>query len=55
MYYVVVNDLVGGYDISEYDKPVSEHGEDEATIAWGLTEEWAKKIVSLLNDDEGEA
>ena len=55
--YVVVNDLIGGYDLSPYNKPASQHGPDEYPVAWGLSEEWATLLVYAWNtrnetDDE---
>lgn len=54
MYYVVVNDVIGGWDVSEYDKPASEHDRDESAIAWGLLEEAAKMIALALNQRYGD-
>ncbi len=58
MYYAVVNDVIGGWDVSEYDKPVSEHGFDEPTIAWGMTKRWAYRVaegLQMLDDwEDGE-
>ena len=58
-YYPVVNDLIGGYDVSEWDKPVSEHDTrpegGEYTIGTFMTEEWATRVADALNHiEEGE-
>lgn len=46
--FAVVNDLIGGWDVSEYDKTVGDHGEGEWTIGTFISEEWAKKIARSL-------
>ena len=48
-YYVVVNDEIGGWDVSTYDKPASAHDRDEHEVAWGLTHDNAEMIVQALN------
>ena len=50
-FYAVVNDLIGGYDISLWNKPVSEHHitHGEYTIGSFISEEWAEKIAHALN------
>ena len=34
--------------MSIYDKPVSQHGKDERTIAWGMDEDAARHVAMLL-------
>ena len=52
-FYPVVNDLIGGYDVSEWDKPVSQHDTrpegGEYTIGTFMTEEWATRVAVALN------
>ncbi len=52
-YYAVVNDLIGGYDVSIFDKPVSEHDTrpegGEWTIGSFISQEWAERIAVALN------
>lgn len=60
-YYVIDNDLVGGYCVSEYNKPVSEHdtrpvlegGAGEHWIAECFDQRWAERMASLLNYADG--
>ncbi len=48
-YYVVVNDMIGGWDVSLQDKPASEHSILEApAIAWGLSYDNAHMIADAL-------
>ena len=49
-YYAVVNDTIGGWDVSEYDKPISQHTRKERSIAWGLTESDARRVAELLTE-----
>jgi hypothetical protein len=57
-FYAVVNDLIGGWDVSMNDKPVSEHVETtdigrlgwrERTIGSFMDEETAKAVARSLN------
>jgi hypothetical protein len=48
-YYAVINDVIGGYDVSEYDKPVSEHGTDEHTVGSFMDEPGAVRVAEALN------
>lgn len=47
--FLVINDLIGGWDLSYHNKPVSEHSRDEATVAWGVEPEFGKRVVELWN------
>ncbi len=49
-YYAVVNDTIGGWDVSEHDKPISQHTREESSIAWGLTEPDARRVAELLTE-----
>lgn len=52
-WYIVVNDLIGGWDVATVDKPSSQidyrHTSVEHGIAWGLSREEAEHIVLLHN------
>lgn len=48
-WHVVENDEIGGFDVSIHDKPMSQHGRDESSIAWGLSEENAESIAEAMN------
>ncbi len=48
-YYAVMNDLIGGYDVSLYDKPVGDHDNDEYTIGSFMNHEDAQRIADALN------
>ena len=50
-WYVVVNDLIGGYAISHINKPLSEHNykAGEGELGDFLTQEIAEHIVELHN------
>ncbi len=49
-YHVVVNDMIGGWDVSLQDKPASKHSILMApVIAWGLTFDNAHMIADALN------
>ncbi len=54
-FHAVVNDLIGGYDVSMWDKPVSEHvlGENgpvaERTIGSFMDEATATAVARSLN------
>ncbi len=54
-YYAVVNDLIGGYDVSIFNKPVSQHDTrpegGEWTIGSFLSQEWAERIAAALNKE----
>ena len=49
--YLVVNDIVGGFDLSHHDKPMSEHdiGSGEWSVAWGVTPEFGERVCHLWN------
>ncbi len=49
MYYAVVNDLIGGYDVSTYNKTVGDHGEDEWTFGSFMSQEDAVQVAHALN------
>ncbi len=49
MYYAVVNDLIGGYDVSTYNKTVGDHGEDEWTFGSFMSREDAVQVAHALN------
>lgn len=53
MYYAVVNDLIGGYDVSQYNKPVGDHNHElgEYSIGTFLTQEWAERVANALNKE----
>ena len=57
-FYAVVNDLIGGYDVSIFNKPVSQHDTrlsgGEWTIGSFISEGWAKRIAKALNDPDVE-
>lgn len=48
-YYAVVNDLIGGYDVSIHNKTVGNHGEDEWTIGSFMSQEGAEEVAHALN------
>ena len=48
-FFAVVNDLIGGYDISMWNKPVSMHAVDEPTVGTFLDKEWAEQVARALN------
>jgi len=49
IYYAVVNNLIGGYDVSTHNKTVSDHGEDEWTYGSFVSEAIAKQVADALN------
>ena len=52
-FHAVVNDLIGGWDVSMYDKPVSEHVNQgrwaEHTIGSFMSEDTAVAVARSLN------
>ncbi len=50
-FYAVPNDLIGGWDVSAWDKPVSEHvwENDEFTVGSYLSKLWAERVARALN------
>lgn len=54
MFYAVVNDLVGGWAVSEHNKPLSQHNTPagEHDIADFMSKTWAVRIADLLNASE---
>ncbi len=54
VYYAVLNDLIGGYDVSTHNKNVGDHDHDngEYTEAWGMTKEFAERVARALNKEE---
>lgn len=52
-WYAVENDLIGGWDVSTYDKPMSQHDTraGEHSIGSFLSEAHAKLIAELLNKE----
>ena len=52
-HYAVENDLIGGWDISWWNVPVSQHNPDAGmyTIGSFLSKEWAERIAAALDDD----
>jgi hypothetical protein len=53
-YYAVVNDLIGGYDVSLFNKTTGNHDhmKDEWTIGSFMSQEGAEKIAKALNSVE---
>jgi len=51
-FYAIENDLIGGWDVSEHDKPASQHdlAAGERTIGSFLTFEWATIVAEALSD-----
>ena len=48
-FFAVVNDLIGGYDVSMWNKPVSMHAVGEPTVGTFLDKEWAEQVARALN------
>lgn len=48
-WYVVNNDIIGGWSVSNVNKPISEHEPDKGECDWidTVTEEIAKYIVEI--------
>ncbi len=51
-WYAVENDLIGGWDVANVDKPTGaqDYDEGEYAVAWGLSYEVAKRLAYLLNE-----
>lgn len=50
-YYARPNDLIGGYCVTKYDKPLSEHDTtngERPTLDF-LDEDWAENLAMILN------
>lgn len=56
IWYVVVNDLIGGWSIGNVDKPLLQHDmlNGDRMIADVLSKELAEHIVELHNNELGE-
>ncbi len=48
-YYAVVNDLIGGYDVSTFNKPVGYYGPQEWTLGSFFSKETAELVANTLN------
>ena len=48
-YYAVVNDLIGGYDVSTFNKTVGDHGPQEWTLGSFFSKETAELVANTLN------
>jgi hypothetical protein len=50
-FYAVVNDLIGGWDVSMYDKPVSEHVRSKIEDGFEY-HEWAERTIGSFMDED---